>query len=502
MKRLTIRQHGESGLVSRRREPVAASVMSLVILLGLLACSQPVWADGGFIVTREVLDTEVVEGETQADAALYGYVSSSNQRAVLWLSGDGCWDMFVDPGTIEVSNAAWVLPLPAAPDVNPASSDFIDELDAATLPVLVTENRRIVTRVSYDYDSSESGGCGFGGMASDGYSNRSVEGSDTNDEGSESEGVEPAVQVWDRGRIGSVTYEVVTSDDPQNLQNWLAENDYVLPSGLDGLLEEYVALGYFFFVAKLEREPGSPPHVPVFRFSLCDTDPTYPMKLSTLSVAQDLAFTVWIVLPESSDYYSPTNATLERFGSFYEPQIECGDDGFEYWGECDSPPDFDNLYLERRREIHALRRGLALEMATRLTQDLVNQRVSILGETLSDFPLSEDSSEWTDELFDIVDQGRQVMRLSGTFSMEDMEEDIFFQQGLVSEDTGVYSRMITVHQEVEVAASHEEEPVEEVFGDASCDISSRRWSSGQLLFPLSMLLLAAVLVVRRRRRER
>jgi hypothetical protein len=461
------------------------AAMSGVFLTASLAAGQTL-ADGGLIV--EEVYTEEHPGATQESAALDGSVDSSGQRAVLWLNDDGCWDMYLDPGTIDTAGAAWVLPLPVNPVVEPASPDFIDELDAATLPLLITEH---ITVVTYYTSSGESDGHGFGCASSATLSGGDFAGEETIDDGEDHEAVEPPVQVWQRGRLGDVGYEVVTSDDPSALEIWLGENGYVVPHDLDEHLAEYVAEDSYFFVARIVNEAEERGHLPVFRFTLCGVDsPSYPMRLSRLSVATELAFTLWMVLPATSPFYAPTNAALGRFEEFYSSELT----------DWDTVPDFDQLYADRRDELLSSPRGLAVEFASALTRDAIERRIEVLDGSSSDLPLEPDSSSWTEELGEISTEGLRVMRLSGRFPTNHMTDDIFFEERSVfQEDDGVYTRTVTSYVEEWTSDGEgEEEPAQAIFDDAggSCTASGR--DTDATTVPMLVLISVALVLLCRR----
>ncbi len=477
---------------------MAKRIISLGFLVLWLAAGSA-RADGGLIIEERY--TEEHPGETQETAALDGRVNSSGQRAVLWMDDDWCWDLIIDPGTIEVGGAAWVLPLPVNPSVAPASPEFIDELDAATLPLLITEHRTVITYYS-THSSGGGGGIGCigstGDMAAEGDGGVRDETESTEEEG---EAVEPPVQVWQTGRLGAVDYEVITSEDPEELARWLQDNGYVVPADLSEHISEYVSEGFFFFVARIVNDVADQSHLPVFRFNLCGmAHPSYPMRLTRLSVASELDFTLWLVLPGGSEYFTPLNAEMGSFGEFYDADY---DTRYDYYDEF---PDFQELYDERRRELRSARRGLALEMASTLTEELIERRIDVMGETTSDFPLSRDRMSWTDELYDIVSEGRRVMRLSGQFSMTEMAEDLAFEPGWgsVSPDSGIYTRTVTDHEERYVSDSDDDETDEgsdEVFGDAdsSCAASGRQRShTDGATIPLLVLGLMTLALIRRR----
>lgn len=474
-------------------------------------------ADGGIFITEESTRTEEVPGGTQASAALDGLISSNGQRAVLWQTDEECWDLYVDPGTVEISGAAWLMPLPVVPEeVGPASSEFIDELDAATQPLLITNYTRVIEYYRYEYHSTGGGGgCLFGAADSAaGWDEEVTRDGPTEDGGSENEGLDEPVHVWQAGRLGDVEYEILTADDAASLEAWLVENGYVVPEDLPPLLTEYVREGAAFFAARMSRSPTDAVAIPTFRFSLCGVDaPTYPLRLTTLSVAERLNFTLWLVTESSSSRYVPSNADIGYFGSFYQEEIHCGED-YEYaYQSCeyDPLPDFAQSYADRRQELYEAIGGrrLAVEYAAELDEEAVDQRIDALRGEMSDFPLARNSEDWTEELRDITGHSMQVQRFSGSFRISAMYEDILFETGAVTTIPGVYEREVYQHSRESDPNPPEDDPDEEedtsaVFDDASsCGMaaSSRRHVDSQTLSIIAMLLLGFTLALRRLRRR-
>lgn len=463
-------------------------------LAAIAAAPARSWADGGLIISEEV-SVEEVPGGTQAEAALSGMVSSTDQRAVFWLDeDDGCWDMFVDPGTIEVSGAAWIMPLPVRPrTIESASAEFIDQLDAATMPLLLTTYTRIIEH--YRYVDSGGGSSGIGCMGSADLANGEEEvydGSETVDEGSDSDVVEPPVDVWARGRLGSVEYEVIEADEAAALMIWLEDNGYVVPEGIEPLLGEYVAEGQLFFVARLSREPGDGEGVPVFRFELCDlVMPDYPIRLSQMSVSGSLAFTLWFIFPSSIGGVTSTNTEVANFNLLHGTITETTDGG--------PPQDFEQLYLDYRELIHDLDggRGLAVEYSWMVNEASVAQRIEHLGSEA----LPEDRSQWSPELEQVVDTAPQVLRLSGDFPVSQMDEDVEFGSGTLLSEPAVFEReVVTYEQEYswdDGSDSTEAPEGEPIFDDASCAVTDRRRGDGRSLPIAALLLVAALLVFRR-----
>ena len=386
------------------------------------------WADGGFFI-------DVLSSETQEEAAADGLLSSSGQRAVLWRTSDTCWDLYVEPGTVNTADVAWVLPLPVNPEVAEASEGFIDQIDAATVPVFST------TREYLRMEHGGGDGGGFCGCAADTAGGRGAMGSDTVPE------VESRVTVWGQGRIGTLEYEVLTTETATALEDWLTLHEYVVPTGLADSIEPYVSDGYFFFVAKVTREATDATNVSVARFTLCgDTDLWYPVRLSAYSIAGSLDFTVFVV--DSSDIYEPTYCSWDVPGTFFEQYQS-------YWGqeEYDEHRDeidgsLKDLYDARIDEIlgAAAGRSLALQYAGVIIPDQITTRVDRLESSSINPPMGHDGSDWTSEFRSIVDGNLLVTRFVGSFPPSAMELDLeFTPTSAMQPEYAVYERYIEIY---------------------------------------------------------
>ena len=406
----------------RARVPI---IMIGVLLFAVLSNGVG-WADGGFFI-------DLLATETQAEAAADGLLSSSGQRAVLWRTDDSCWDLYVEPGTVQMDDAAWVMPLPVTPEVNEASAVFIDQIDAATIPTFTTI-------VEYYQESSDSGGCIGCNMDSGGAG--------VGDE-QEDPQVDDGVTVWGQGRLGDLEYEVVSTTTATALQDWLTTNDYVVPDDLATSIEPYVTDSYYFFVAKVDRQDGDATNVSVVRFTLCDTDTEnlwYPVQLSAYSIATTLDFTLFIV--DSDAYYEPIYCSWDVPGNFYNSyRVYYGETEYNE-GRSDIEGGFKDDYDSRIDTIvqASSGRSLALQFASEIDPVDLSTRIGQLEQAGITSPLAANEGNWTSELSLIVDGNLRVTRFVGSFPTSAMEMDLEFSPSATIEvDNAMYERIISVY---------------------------------------------------------
>ena len=161
-----------------------------------------------------------------------------------------------------------ILPVPVEPtlDPDPVPTSEIDRFDA-------------FTQVAHESDAY--GGCGCGAGAGD--------------PGGDSKGVRASEPV----DIGPVTATVLAADDGSSLTAWLDENGFVVPAEEQPIVDEYVTTQTRFVVFKRSQasEPGSASRVGV-HMTLPGDHRMYPLRISRVGAAPELAITLWIAASE------------------------------------------------------------------------------------------------------------------------------------------------------------------------------------------------------------
>jgi hypothetical protein len=99
--------------------------------------------------------------------------------------------------------------------------------------------------------------------------------------GSEGSATVNPVEVILRQQAGVYEIEVISANDPQALPGWLRENGYALTPGSEPILEQYASDGWVFAAAKVRRDHelgSSTPHPLSFTFAA--REPIYPLRLT------------------------------------------------------------------------------------------------------------------------------------------------------------------------------------------------------------------------------
>lgn len=206
------------------------------------------------------------------------------QRGLIWRTPDAL-EVWIEPVYAwEGDDAgAWVIPLPALPEVKEGDPKVLDDLDALTAPTFVS--------VCWEPDCSESCGwfgCLGGGGKSGGLDERT----------GEVERQDPAVTVWSSGTVGALDYEVISATTGNGATAWLAANGYTVGESAAQALATLDTEGLFFFVARVEAPPEPGQSLAPVRFVFAhEVLPFYPVRLTSAALDADthLDVTLWLI---------------------------------------------------------------------------------------------------------------------------------------------------------------------------------------------------------------
>lgn len=197
---------------------------------------------------------------------------------------------------------AWVVPVPAAPEISATTSGVFPTLRAMTAPRIIRSPWLPATGILIPLAILLAlglfvpkwtmarlaayialGACLLVLLMPALGTARSIAGSPT------------AVEVVTRSVVGSYETEVVRSEDPQALERWLSERGFVGDDATHDAVAEYVKAGWVFVVSRLRHDPASgailTPHPLVLRFPA--SVPVYPMRL-TLPQSEDFRLSLYV----------------------------------------------------------------------------------------------------------------------------------------------------------------------------------------------------------------
>jgi len=180
----------------------------------------------------------------------WGDVEMPGQKAILLYDEEtGREDLILSVQLLgDVSEAAWVVPLPSAPEVQPASPEWFVQLSELTKPEIVIKEVK---------------GVGAGG-----------------DFGNTQQGVE----VISREQVGVYDISILESTDPNALLDWLDDNGYAFPPEGQSILDAYVQQGWAFAAMRVHPDEAANLDVEIHPiwFSFKSDQFVYPMRLTSL----------------------------------------------------------------------------------------------------------------------------------------------------------------------------------------------------------------------------
>lgn len=208
--------------------------------------------------------------------------------------------------TVEISYAgdpgsfSWIVPVPETPsemDVAPASA--LRLLDQATAPIIIPPPSTCTSRSA------------FPGVAFDDGVPAVAESSNIG-----------GVVVEDLPAVGPYDPEVVSSDDPQALIDWLEENDYLITEEMKPYIAEYSSSGFKFLGVKLLPDAGVSDISPL-RFTCPSPDgtPLIPLKLTAVASEPEMGILAWVA---GQQRFSPLNyrqVTVDTDQVQFDPRL-------------------------------------------------------------------------------------------------------------------------------------------------------------------------------------
>ncbi len=170
---------------------------------------------------------------------------------------------------------AWVVPLDALPhDIHEEDSTAFVAVDLVTAPQYVFQNFTAV---------AQRGGFGCGGSA------ESAALAAPNESGA-------AVHTWASGETGNYRYDVVSSNDPMALRDWLDQNHYRTPAEAVPIIGEYVSEHKFFLAVRLRSVQGVPSFlVSPLAFTYAGRSPCVPIRLTRIATTPTLPILAYVI---------------------------------------------------------------------------------------------------------------------------------------------------------------------------------------------------------------
>lgn len=177
------------------------SILSLLIILSTFAI-----ADGGFFPPMVYYDEDIHEPTQKAAIVFDGNL----EQLIIQVTYEG-----------ELTNFAWVIPVPNYPDINESNSRLFEELHFLTQPNYRTPPNLFFGRVM------------MAGM------DKQMEG----------------VNVLEQKQVGIYEVTVLSSTNPNALVNWLNENNYKVSEKAESVLNFYIQKEWYFIAMRINLAP-------------------------------------------------------------------------------------------------------------------------------------------------------------------------------------------------------------------------------------------------------
>lgn len=306
---------------------------TLLPLLAGLGMSPTAWACGGFFCNSSL---PVVQNAERIAFAIDDRTGTTETHVQIFYQGPS-------------EDFAWVVPVPANPEIFLSSDQLFNTLSFQLAPVFNLNFREEGTcteglnlRFGVEYDAMASSGA-IPPSASSG-----------------------SVNVLQEGQVGPYDMVVLQASSSAELVGWLDDNGYDLPPALDPVLQPYVAQDAYFLALKLQKDKDTGDIAPIgFRYA--GTRPAVPIQLTSVAATPDMRLETYVfashrVVPESYLHVKINEAAIDWWsGGVNYPNVitqaanEAG--GHAFATDFAGSPDFlsGSLYDAQRFDLDGLR---------------------------------------------------------------------------------------------------------------------------------------------------
>ena len=108
-----------------------------------------------------------------------------------------------------------------------------------------------------------------------------------------SEVAEGTVTVFASGAVGPYGFDVIGSDDPDAVVNWLRDNGYQVTVEMEPLIDVYVFEKFAFLAMRLLPDKGAQDVEPV-KITYPSDKPMIPLRLTAVAATPDMGVMVWV----------------------------------------------------------------------------------------------------------------------------------------------------------------------------------------------------------------
>lgn len=262
-------------------------LIATMTFLGLLFAPHAASACGGFFCSTSPIDQA---GET----IVYGLESDGTLTMAIQIRYEGNDDDF-----------AWILPVPAPPEISIGSDALFDELRRTTEPTFVTRNETRGTCRTHPRCVSDSGcsevresGCGGGGpVMTDPWTGGFVDASAGFSDAGLADADSPpdmGVTVFSQGPIGPYETVVLGAATGAEVVTWLGDHGYDIPATSVALLDSYAASGQVFVALRLRSNLETRIVRPVV-LRMATDEACLPIRLTAIATVSGMPITAFFL---------------------------------------------------------------------------------------------------------------------------------------------------------------------------------------------------------------
>jgi MYXO-CTERM domain-containing protein len=179
------------------------------------------------------------------------------------------------------SSFAWVLPIHGTVTVGLSADVLFDSIDVLTETTIIPPEPNCPGPTNCVAPLNNAG---FGSASS-------------------SAGGASAVTVLKQQNVGPYATVQLQSTDASALNNWLAQNGFVIPADVTPVIDEYVAEGFNFLAMKLLPNQGVQSMRPV-RVTSPGASLSLPLRMAAIGTGASVGITIWVV---ADGRYEPQN---------------------------------------------------------------------------------------------------------------------------------------------------------------------------------------------------
>ena len=182
---------------------------------------------------------------------------------------------------------AWVVPVPAVPEIELSTDALFDALRTR--------------QATFNLDYVTDGVCesSWGGTTAGTTTGSSTGTSSWTSSSSPGGSYAPGVTIVSTDKVGPYETVVLAATDSAALTDWLLDNGYDLPPGIEPLLEPYVASGSNFVALKLAKSADDGDLAPL-AMTFPGSAASIPIQLTSIAATPDMRLRVYVLGDERS----------------------------------------------------------------------------------------------------------------------------------------------------------------------------------------------------------